>query len=121
MILHAIIGCYIVTKSTYSLKCYYMGTHLHLLLGELQMLNRITNGSIIKQRRKELGKTQRQLADESYINRAVISQIENGKFTGSLKSYEKCINGLGLELVVAPIKSKIPDFDDLQDMFEDED
>jgi len=85
------------------------------------MFSRISNGEIIKQRRKELGKTQRQLADDIYVNRAIISQIENGKFTGSLKSYEKCINGLGLELVVTPIKSKIPDFDNLQDMFEDED
>ena len=85
------------------------------------MLNRASNGEIIKQRRKELGKTQRQLADEIYVNRAIISQIENGKFTGSLKSYEKCLNGLGLELVVAPIKSKIPDFDNLQDMFKDDD
>lgn len=85
------------------------------------MFSRISNGEVIKQRRKELGKTQRQLADETYVNRAIISQIENGKFTGSLKSYEKCVNGLGLELVVAPIKSKIPDFDSLQEMFEDED
>ena len=84
------------------------------------MFNRISNGEIIRKKRKELGKTQRQLADDIYVNRSVISQIENGKFTGSLKSYEKYINSLGLELVVTSIKSKIPDFDRLQNMFEDD-
>ena len=84
------------------------------------MFNRDYNGATIKQRRKELGKTQLQLADEIYVNRAIISQIENGKFTGSLKSYEKCLNGLGLELIVKPIKNKIPDFDDLQGIFEED-
>jgi len=84
------------------------------------MFSRISNGEIIRKRRKELGKTQRQLADEVYVNRSIISQIENGKFTGSLRSYEKYVNSLGLELVVAPIKSKIPDFDSLQNMFEDD-
>jgi len=83
------------------------------------MFSRISNGKVIRKKRKELGKTQRQLADEIYINRSIISQIENGKFTGSLRSYEKYVNSLGLELVVAPIKSKIPDFDSLQNMFED--
>jgi len=83
------------------------------------MFSRISNGEIIKKKRKELGKTQQQLSDEIYINRSIISQIENGKFTGSLRSYEQYVNSLGLELVVAPIKSKIPDFDSLQDMFED--
>jgi len=83
------------------------------------MFSRISNGKVIRKKRKELGKTQRQLADEIYINRSIISQIENGKFTGSLRSYEKYVNSLGLELVVVPIKSKIPDFDSLQNMFED--
>ncbi len=85
------------------------------------MFSRISNGEIIRKRRKELGKTQLQLADDIYVNRSIISQIENGKFTGSLRSYEKYVNSLGLELIVAPIKSKIPDFDSLQDMFKDDD
>lgn len=85
------------------------------------MFDRIANGEIISKRRKELMKTQKELADETKVNKAVISQIENGRFSGSLKVYERCINGLGLELMVAPIKSKIPDFDDLQDMFKDDD
>ena len=85
------------------------------------MLERITNGKIISGRRKELNKTQKVLAYETNVNKAIISQIENGKFSGSLKVYERCLNGLGLELTVTPIKSKIPDFDDLQDYFKDED
>lgn len=84
------------------------------------MFDRIENGKIISKKRKELKKTQRKLADETNVNKAIISQIENGKFTGSLKVYERCINGLGLELKVTPIESKIPDFDDLQDLFKDD-
>jgi len=49
------------------------------------MFNRISNGEIIRKKRKELGKTQRQLADEIYVNRSIISQIENGKFTSSFR------------------------------------
>ena len=85
------------------------------------MFDRIANGHVISSRRKELGKTQQQLAKETNVNKAVISQIENGKFSGTLKAYERCLNGLGLELVVAPIKSKIPDFDNLQELFKDDD
>lgn len=81
------------------------------------MFNRIENGKVIALKRKELGKTQKVLAEETSVNKSIISLIENGKFTGSLNIYERCINGLGLELKVTPIQSRTPDFDDLQDYF----
>ncbi|AAZ26886.1 helix-turn-helix domain-containing protein [Colwellia psychrerythraea] len=84
------------------------------------MFARIESGKIIAQKRKELGKTQKVLAEETNVNKSIISQIENGKFSGSLRVYEKYINGLGLELAVRPIKSKIPDFDNLHHLFPDE-
>lgn len=85
------------------------------------MFDRIENGKVIANKRKELKKTQREMADETHVNKAIISQIENGKFTGSLRVYELYINGLKLELKVIPIKSRIPDFDDLQDFFKEDD
>jgi transcriptional regulator with XRE-family HTH domain len=85
------------------------------------MFDRIENGKIIAQKRKVLKKTQQVLATETKVNKAVISQIENGKFTGSLKVYERCLNGVGLELKVVDIESKIPDFDDLEELFKDDD
>lgn len=70
--------------------------------------------------RKQLNKTQKEIAAECSVNKAVISQIENGKFTGSLKVYERYINVLGLELMVTPITNKIPDFDELDKLFDED-
>ncbi|PKH88131.1 transcriptional regulator [Colwellia sp. Bg11-28] len=84
------------------------------------MFSRIENGNIITHKRKELGKTQKALSEETGVHKSIISLIENGKFTGSLRVYERYINGLGLELSVSPIRNRIPDFDDLQDFFKDD-
>lgn len=84
------------------------------------MFDRVKNGKVIMEYRKQLKKTQKDIASECGVNKAVLSQIENGKFTGSLKIYERYINVLGLELSVTPIINKIPDFDELGEMFDED-
>lgn len=61
-------------------------------------------GKTIKKRRKELSLELKDLQDYSGINYASISDIENGKANPTIKTLEKLLDVLGMEL---DIKVKI--------------
>ncbi|MCM3242728.1 helix-turn-helix domain-containing protein [Cytobacillus oceanisediminis] len=64
------------------------------------MVDKKTLGKIIQSKRKELGKTQSRLAEETDLSRNYISDIENGRYTPSIDSLTKIAVSLGLDLNV---------------------
>ena len=67
-------------------------------------LTTIKIGKTIKQRRKELNLELKDLQDYSGVNYVSISEIENGKANPTIKTLEKLLDVLGMEL---DIKVKI--------------
>ncbi|CAM3935109.1 helix-turn-helix domain-containing protein [Arcobacter cloacae] len=55
-------------------------------------------GRIIKKRRKELNLELKDLQDYSGINYASISDIENGKANPTIKTLEKLLDVLGMQI-----------------------
>ena len=55
-------------------------------------------GKIIKKRRKELNLELKDLQDYSGINYASISDIENGKANPTIKTVEKLLDALGMQI-----------------------
>ncbi|NRB79758.1 MAG: helix-turn-helix transcriptional regulator, partial [Saccharospirillaceae bacterium] len=47
--------------------------------------------------RKQLGFTQLQIAQTTGLNKTTISEIENGRFTGSFDIFEGLIDAVGLK------------------------
>jgi transcriptional regulator with XRE-family HTH domain len=86
------------------------------------MANREQIGKNIKQQRKDRQLTQSQLSELTHINKTTISEIENGRFTGSFDIFERLLDAVGLQFdIVAKIHS-LPCWDDIDDLFlEDED
>ena len=67
-------------------------------------LTTIKIGKTIKKRRKELNLELKDLQDYSGVNYVSISDIENGKANPTIKTLEKLLDVLGMEL---DIKVKI--------------
>ena len=67
-------------------------------------LTTIKIGKTIKKRRKELSLELKDLQDYSGVNYVSISDIENGKANPTMKTLEKLLDVLGMEL---DIKVKI--------------
>ena len=67
-------------------------------------LTTIKIGKTIKKRRKELNLELKDLQDYSGVNYVSISEIENGKANPTIKTLEKLLDVLGMEL---DIKVKI--------------
>ena len=55
-------------------------------------------GKIIKNRRKELNLELKDLQDYSGVNYASISDIENGKSNPTIKTLEKLLDVLGMQI-----------------------
>ncbi len=71
--------------------------------------------------RKNSKQTQAQLSEQTGIHKSTLSAIENGRFTGSLAIYERYIDALGLELLLVPKQRQLPDWDEIETLFgEDE-
>jgi len=73
------------------------------------MNNREENGRLIAQNRKEQAYTQQEMSTQTGINKSTLSQIENGRFSGSLDIYERYID--------APKTRKLPDWDEIVTLF----
>lgn len=61
-------------------------------------LTTIKIGKIIKKRRVELNLELKDLQDYSGINYASISDIENGKANPTIKTLEKLLDALGMQI-----------------------
>ncbi len=84
------------------------------------MLDLISIGSRIAQRRKTLKLSQSELARKAGLSRATLDALENGR-TGELgfSKVTKLLAALGLELTLQPASSQRPTLDEL--MQEDRD
>lgn len=84
-------------------------------------MDRLEIGTKIKTYRKKLGLTQRQLQEKTHVHKTTISEIENGRFTGSFDLFEKVLNAVGLEFVVTTKVHRIPNMHEIQELFGDDD
>jgi transcriptional regulator with XRE-family HTH domain len=85
------------------------------------MSNRALIGKEIARQRKAQGNTQQQMTNQTGINKTTLSEIENGRFTGSLDILERYLDAVGLQLEVSPKQHRLPDWDELDTLFGDDD
>jgi transcriptional regulator with XRE-family HTH domain len=71
-----------------------------------------------QERRKAKGWTQATAATRAGIHRTVISHIENGVYSGSLKALTLYLNALELMLSVQSVG--LPQMDELETLFDDD-
>jgi transcriptional regulator with XRE-family HTH domain len=83
-------------------------------------MTRQSNGKFIAQKRKSIGKTQGEIAKSIRLDQAVISKIENGKFSGALSTYERYLNELGLEIEISTKEKSHPQWDELEELFSED-
>lgn len=65
-----------------------------------KMATRGEIGKKIRLARKRLGYTQKSLSEKTKVNKTTISEIENGRFTGSFDIFERVLDGVGLQFEV---------------------
>ena len=93
----------------------------NLLTREQTMASRAEIGKKIRAARKILGYTQQKLSELIRINKTTISEIENGRFTGSFDIFERVLDAVGLQFEVSEKKQTLPDWDEIESMFSEED
>jgi transcriptional regulator with XRE-family HTH domain len=74
-------------------------------------------GAKCQEKRKAKGWTQSTAASRAGIHRTVISQIENGQYSGSLKALTLYLNAIELMLTVQ--SAGLPQLDELEALFDD--
>ncbi|MGB5445502.1 MAG: helix-turn-helix domain-containing protein [Psychromonas sp.] len=84
------------------------------------MANREAIGKKISANRRTLGLTQQQVSEITGINKTTISEIENGHFTGSFDIFERLIDIVGLQFEITDKKHSLPDWDDIEDLFSED-
>lgn len=85
------------------------------------MASRREIGVEIRLARKALGYTQKTLSKKTTVNKTTISEIENGRFTGSFDIFESVIDGVGLQFEVTKKKYKLPDWNEIKILFAEDD
>ena len=66
------------------------------------MASRVEIGKKIRIERRTLGYTQQKLSELIRINKTTISEIENGRFTGSFDIFERVLDAVCLQFDVSP-------------------
>ncbi|WP_038912044.1 helix-turn-helix transcriptional regulator [Dickeya dadantii] len=85
------------------------------------MASRESMGKTIASTRKACGLTQKQVAEQTGINKTTLSEIENGRFTGSLDIFERYLDAVGLQLELMTKQHRLPGWDEVDKLFaEDE-
>ncbi|CAM3825844.1 DNA-binding transcriptional repressor PuuR [Vibrio aerogenes CECT 7868] len=84
------------------------------------MASRVSMGKQVAYQRKQLGMTQQKMAEKTGIHKTTLSEIENGRFTGSLDIFERYLDAVGLELQVEVKRHKLPDWDEIEELFREE-
>ncbi|CAM3120902.1 helix-turn-helix transcriptional regulator [Pseudoalteromonas distincta] len=85
------------------------------------MSSRADIGKQISTSRKALGYTQQKLSDIAGINKTTISEIENGRFTGSFDIFERLLDAVDLQFEVTSKQHSLPDWDNIEDIFSEDD
>ncbi|RZH32125.1 XRE family transcriptional regulator [Acinetobacter pittii] len=78
-------------------------------------------GKKVRVARKSKGYTQQELSKLTRINKTTISEIENGRFTGSFDIFERLLDEVGLQFEVVPKKHILPDWDEIEALFAEKD
>ncbi|MEY8210799.1 MAG: helix-turn-helix transcriptional regulator [Gammaproteobacteria bacterium] len=84
------------------------------------MLYRVKIGLQLKATRKDKKMSQSEAADCLGIDRSLVSKIETGRYTGSLKIYERYLASMGYVLAIETETPQQVDFDTLNEMFKDD-
>ncbi|TMO06400.1 helix-turn-helix domain-containing protein [Pseudoalteromonas sp. S558] len=85
------------------------------------MSSRADIGKQISTSRKALGYTQQKLSEIAGINKTTISEIENGRFTGSFDIFERLLDAVDLQFEVTSKQHSLPDWDTIEDIFSEND
>lgn len=85
------------------------------------MASRVEIGKKISMERKALGYTQQKLSELTRINKTTISEIENGRFTGSFDIFERVLDAVDLQFDVSPKQHLFPHWDEIENMFTEDD
>ncbi|KAA1165495.1 helix-turn-helix transcriptional regulator [Pseudoalteromonas fuliginea] len=85
------------------------------------MSSRADIGKQISTSRKALGYTQQKLSEIAGINKTTISEIENGRFTGSFDIFERLLDAVDLQFEVTSKQHSLPDWDNIEDIFSEDD
>lgn len=81
------------------------------------MANRIEIGTTVKLSRKKHAFTQQQLSERCGINKTTISEIENGRFSGSFDIFERVLDALDLKFKVDQKKHSLPTWNEIDTLF----
>ena len=84
------------------------------------MLYRERIGFKLKTARKERKLSQTEAGKRIGVDHSVISKIETGRYTGSLKTYENYLASLGYVLTIETEEPQQTDFDTLSELFNDD-
>jgi len=84
------------------------------------MLYREKIGLKLQAARKDKKLSQFEAANRIGIDRSVVSKIETGRYTGSLKIYERYLASMGYVLTVVTEEPQLTDFDELSEIFKDD-
>lgn len=74
-------------------------------------------GLKVKHSRIDKGLTQVQVSKLTRINKTTISEIENGRFTGSFDIFERLLNAVDLQFEVVEKTHQLPDWDEIEELF----
>ncbi|OTG56467.1 transcriptional regulator [Acinetobacter sp. ANC 4204] len=85
------------------------------------MASRREIGQEIRLARKALGYTQKTLSEKTTVNKTTISEIENGRFMGSFDIFEHVLDAVGLQFDVSPQRHSLPHWDEIENMFAEDD
>ena len=84
------------------------------------MLYREKIGSQLKAARKDKKMSQSEAADCIGIDRSLVSKIETGKYTGTLKIYERYLASMGYVLTVETEHPQQTELETLSELFKDD-
>ncbi len=82
---------------------------------------RIVLGKALRNVRKENGWTQADVAAKAGIKRAVVSEIENGKFLGAISTLDRYLTLTRVDLIPQRMGFDLPQLESLDDIFKDDD
>ena len=84
------------------------------------MSSRADIGKQMSTSRKALGYKQQKLSEIAGINKTTISEIENGRFTGSFDIFERLLDAVDLQFEVTSKQHSLPDWDTIEDIFSED-
>jgi DNA-binding XRE family transcriptional regulator len=68
-----------------------------------------------------MGYTQKALPEKIRVNKTTISEMENGRFTGSFDIFERVLNGVSLQFEVNKKRHELPHWDEIEALFAEDD